>query len=154
MSEELIGPKELLESGSSFITTLYETSQDIINKRLKEAELRLIAKQKQDDLSFALTDATLEISAFMGAVIDPSTGKSNKDYTALKTRKELDGHGIYKEAETAYLEANSAHAMAQAELRNSMDVFTAVRGGANIVAAMLYFLSDNRPAIVVKESSE
>jgi hypothetical protein len=29
-----------------------------------------------------------------------------------------------------------------------MDTFVAVRGGANIVTAMMYFLTDNRPAVL------
>lgn len=154
MSEEFIGPQDLLESGTSFITTLHEVSNQVTDARLKEAEARVIAKKAEEDLAFAVTEATLEISTFLGPVTDPTTGKSNKGYTDMKIKHELQGHGVYKQAEKAFLDANAAHATTQAHLRNTMDVFTAVRGGANIVAAMLYFLSDNRPAIVTKESSE
>ncbi len=146
--DEFIGPQDLLESGSSFILSLKEVSEQISSLRYAEAEKRQLSRKAGEELSFALVEATLEISAFIGNPIDPATGKSNKDYTKLKIDNELMGHGKYQAAANAFAAAEAEHIQSQVALRNSMDTFVAVRGGANIVTAMLYFLTDNRPAVL------
>jgi len=146
--EEFIGPQDLLESASSFIISLKEVSEQISSLRYEEASKRQLSKKVGDELSFALVNATIEISTFIGNPIDPATQKSNKDYTKLKIDKELMSHGGYQKACTAFAEAEASHIQAQVALRNAMDTFVAVRGGANIVTAMMYFLTDNRPAVL------
>lgn len=152
--DEFIGPQDLLESASSFIISLKEVSEEISSLRYEEASKRLLSRKVGEELSFALVSATLEISAFIGNPIDPATQKSNKDYTKLKVDKELMSHGDYQKAAMAFAEAEASHAQTQVELRNKMDTFVAVRGGANIVTAMLYFLTDNRPAILTAGDSK
>ena len=152
--DNFIGPKDLLESGTSFVTTLYEVSNNITQLRVEEAEKRILSKKAEQELTFALTDATLEISTFIGLPVDPSTGKSNKDYTKLKVMHELQNHGEYQKAVKLFAEIEAAHIQAQVAMRNAMDVFTAVRGGANLVAAMMYFLTDNRPVMLVGDKKE
>ena len=152
--DNFVGPKDLLESGSSFMTSLYEVSNNITQLRVEEAEKRILSKKAEHELSFALTDASLEISTFIGQPVDPSTGKTNRDYTKLKVLHELQNHGEYQKAAKAFAEIEAAHIQAQVAMRNAMDVFTAVRGGANLVAAMLYFLTDNRPVILTGDKRE
>lgn len=146
--DEFIGPQDLLESASSFIISLKEVSEQISSLRYEEASQRQLAKKAGEELSFALVAATLEISAYIGNPIDPATQKSNKDYTKLKVDNELVSHGNYQKAATAFAEAEASHIQTQVALRNAMDTFVAVRGGANIVTAMMYFLTDNRPAVL------
>lgn len=148
MTEEFIGPKDLLESAQMMITALYEQADAITSLRVQEAESKLNSKRAGENLAFALADASIEISAWLGSPVDPATGKSNKDYTAKLLERELRNHGKYQEAANLFADAEADHVHKQVALRNAMDTFTAIRGAQNLVAAMLYFLTDNRPVIL------
>jgi len=150
---EWIGPKDLLESASSLMVALEGASAEIGPLRVAESAARVAEKKAEDELADARTMATVEVAAYLGGLVDPKTGRSNKEYTQLHIDKELMGHGEYQKAVQRFYAAKSSAGMALVALKNAADRFVAIRAAANLVAAMLYFLAE-KPAIAVRSEEE
>lgn len=146
--QEFIGPKDLLESATGLIVALHSCVDELEKLRTEDLLTRSAAKVGDDMLADARTMATLEIGVYLGNLVDPNTGKSNKDYTALHIEKELASHGQYQAAKVGWFSAHAKADAATNAYKSCADRFTAIRNASNLTAAMLYYLAE-RPAIVV-----
>lgn len=113
--------------------------------RQLELEARILKQRLEKELKDAEASATIETMAMIGVVNDPTTGRSNQDYSKMLIARGLKAHGLYQDALRAYDQADMTWTRAQVDLNQAVDALAASRTIGRIATGILVFVGDDAP---------
>jgi len=132
---------DLKAEAEGIYARLKELTKIMSQKRTDEVKARIAHEQAKETMAKVHRDRVLELSPEIANIVDPKTGKSNKDYSEMVLHSMLEQDPDYVTALQKMWETQEAMAIAQTESVNIADELGTTRTAARLLCALLEFAS-------------
>jgi hypothetical protein len=120
-------------------TRLNELVRLLSEKRIIEVKARIAHEKAKEDMAIMHRNKVLELSSQLTDVVDPKTGKSNKEFSEMVLHSMMEQDPEYVTALQKMWETQEAQLLAQTESVNVADQLGTTRTAARLLCALLEF---------------